>query len=150
MALSEHPAIFGHPAGLAAELARGVARMLAERGISTLTEMSLRSGRRVDVMGLGRDGRVTVVEIKSSIADFRADRKWPEYLDYCDFFYFAVPEDFPTEILPAEPGLIVADRFDGVVLRPAPEQPMHASRRRNVTLRFARAAADRLLRIGEA
>lgn len=131
---------------VAANVARGVIRLLSDMGVSAITEMPLRNGRRVDVMGIGRDGRITVIEVKSCEADFRADRKWPEYLTYCDLFYFAVPEGFPLAILPEEPGLMVADRFDAVVLRPAPETAMNASRRRNVTLRFARAAADRLVR----
>lgn len=132
---------------VAVGVARGVIRLLATMKISALTEMPLRNGRRVDVMGVMPDGRVTVVEIKSSVADFRSDRKWSEYLEFCDFFYFAVPEDFPNEILPAAPGLIVADRYHGVILRPAPEVQMNGTRRRNVTLRFARAAADRLARV---
>ncbi len=131
---------------VAAAVARGVIRLLGDMGISAITEMPLNNGRRVDVMGIGRDGRVTVIEIKSCENDFRTDRKWPEYLPYCDFFYFAVPEGFPQEILPEEPGLMVADRFDAVILRPAPETAMNATRRRNVTLRFARAAAERLVR----
>lgn len=137
----------GELSDVAADVARGVIRLLATMKVSALTEMPLRNGRRVDVMGVMADGRIAVVEIKSSVADFRADRKWPEYLDFCDFFYFAVPEDFPQEILPAEPGLIVADRYDAVILRPAPEVAMNGTRRRNVTLRFARAAADRLARL---
>ena len=131
---------------IAADVARGVLRLLADLGFSAMTEVSLRNGRRVDLMGIARDGRIAIVEIKSSIADYRADRKWQEYLDYCDVFYFAVPEGFPVEILPEEPGLVVADRFGGTVLREAPEVSMNGSRRRNVTLRFARAAAERLAR----
>ena len=136
----------GEGSEVAADVARGVIRLLATMKVSALTEMPLRNGRRVDVMGLAPDGRITVVEIKSSVADFRADHKWPEYLEFCDFFYFAVPEHFPNEILPAAPGLIVADRYHGVILRPAPEVAMNGTRRRSVTLRFARAAADRLAR----
>ena len=98
-------------------------------------------------MGIARDGKIAVVEVKSSVNDYRTDQKWQEYLEYCDFFYFAVPEGFPVEILPAEPGLMVADRFAGAILRPAPEVAMNGTRRRNVTLRFARAAADRLTRL---
>ena len=126
-------------------LARGVSRLLQQMGYACLAEFRLKSGRRADVAGLDRRGRVVIVEIKRSIPDFRADAKWPEYLDYCDAFYFATPKGFPTEILPPEHGLILADRFGAEVVRAAAElPPLHASRRREVTLRFARGAAGRL------
>jgi len=127
------------------QLARGVSRLLTAMGYACLTEFRLRSGRRADVAALDRKGRIAIVEIKRSIADFRADAKWPEYLDYCDAFYFAAPRGFPTEILPDEHGLILADRFGAEVIRASAELPaLHASRRREVTLRFAIGAAGRL------
>ncbi|WP_255448526.1 MmcB family DNA repair protein [Telmatospirillum sp. J64-1] len=128
----------------APEIARGVCRLLAQMGCGSLTEFTIATGRRFDVMGLGRDGKLLGVEIKSSVADFRADQKWPEYLDFCDALYFAVAPGFPTKILPGECGLIVADAFDGVLLRPAPETRLNAARRKAVTLRFALVAAARL------
>ncbi len=132
----------------AQQLARGVGRLLTHLGYHSLVEFTLRSGRRADLAGIDRKGRIAIVEIKSSVADFRADQKWPEYLDYCDLFYFAVPLDFPVEILPHEPGLIMADAYSGDIARPAPANPnpLHASRRREVTLRFGRTAAKRLRR----
>ena len=133
----------------AQKLARGVGRLLRDLGYDSLAEFTLRSGRRADLAGIDRKGRIAIIEIKSSTADFRADQKWPEYLDYCDLFYFAVPVDFPVEILPDEPGLILADAYSGDIARPAPANPapLHASRRREVTLRFGRAAAKRLRRL---
>lgn len=130
----------------AQKLARGVGRLLRDLGYESLTEFTLRSGRRADLAGIDRKGRIAIVEIKSSVADFRADQKWPEYRDFCDLFYFAVPLDFPVEILPDDTGLILADAYSGDIARPAPEHPkhLHASRRREVTLRFARTAAKRL------
>ncbi len=126
-------------------LARGVARLLAGMGYRSLTEFRLRGGRRADVAGLDAKGRIVIVEIKRSIADFRADRKWPEYLDYCDSFFFATPKGFPPDVLPEDHGLILADRFGAEVARPSAElAPLHASRRKEVTLRFARGAAGRL------
>jgi hypothetical protein len=127
-------------------ITRGVSRALIDLGYSVLTEVRLVTGRRVDVMGVNRKNRIAIVEVKSSPADFLSDRKWQEYLEFCDLFYFAVAADFPRALLPAEPGLIIADRFGGVVLREAPETAMAPSRRRAVTLRFARNAADRLQR----
>ncbi len=126
-------------------LARGISRLLAEMGYRALTEFRLRNGRRADVAGLNNKGKVVIVELKRSLQDFRADRKWPEYLDYCDSFYFAAPRGFPNDHLPADQGLILADRWGAAVIRAAAEQPaLHASRRREVTLRFALAAAGRL------
>ena len=135
--------------GLAPALARGVCRALAHRGAATLTEFTLASGRRADVIALDPDGRVTIVEVKTSPADFRGDGKWPEYLDYCDRFYFAVPEGFPHELLPPDRGLMVADAYDALILRPSEEQTINPARRRALTLRFARTAAQRLARLGD-
>ncbi len=129
---------------LALDLARGVSRLMLDLGHSPLTELTLNTGRRVDVAGLGKNGHIIFVEIKSSLADFRADVKWPEYLDYCDQFFFAVAEDFPVEVLPETTGLILADRYGGEIVRPAPEGRAQSARKRAVLLRFARAAASRL------
>jgi hypothetical protein len=84
------------------------------------------------------------VEIKVALADLRGDGKWPEYLDYCDLFYFAIPPDFPPEHVPPETGLIVADRYGGAIIKPAEAQALHASRRKAVTISFAKVAAERL------
>ena len=129
---------------LAVELARGVGRMLGDLGYATLTEFTLRSGRRVDVIGLDGKHRIAIVEIKSSLEDFRGDRKWPDYLDYCDSFYFAVPDFFPRELVPPEVGLIVADPFSAAMLRESPALSLNGSRRRSLILNFARTAAQRL------
>lgn len=128
-------------------LARGVCRALRGLGYRTLTEMKLASGRRVDVMGLDRRGRFAVVEIKTSLADLRADRKWSEYLPYCDSFFFGVPSSFPLMRLPIDSGLIVADRFGGEILRQGDTRPMTAATRQRQTLLFALKASGRLYRI---
>lgn len=130
--------------GVAQQICRGVCRSLGELGFATLTEFTLRSGRRVDVIGLNSDGMIVIVEIKSGPVDFNSDSKWPEYLDYCDLFYFAVPPDFPQYMLPEDCGLIVGDAYGAVVLREAPSSQLNGSRRRAQTLRFARTAAGRL------
>jgi hypothetical protein len=128
-------------------LARGVTRLLAEHGYGTLVEFRLPAARRVDVIGLDRDSRFVIVEIKTSVADFRADQKWREYLPYCDAFYFAVPEEFPRVLLPASCGLLVADAYGAAMLRPAVEMAMNKARRRHQLVRFALAAAVRLNRV---
>jgi hypothetical protein len=128
-------------------LARGVGRALAERGYASLTEVSLANGRRADVMGLGRAGELVIVEVKSSLQDFRSDAKWPEYREFCDRFYFAVAEDFPRDAIPGDCGLIVADGFGGAVLREAPLIALAAARRKAVTLRFALLGSERLRRV---
>jgi len=94
-------------------------------------------------MALGPKGQIAIAEVKSSLEDFRVDVKWPEYLPYCDLFYFAVAPEFPREILPVEPGLIVADSFGGAVLAEAPSTPLAPARRKALTLAFARLAAMR-------
>ncbi len=126
-------------------LARGVCRMLADHGYRTLCELGLGNGRRVDVCALDRRGGILIVEVKTTLADFRADDKWPEYLASCDRFAFAVPAAFPVDVLPAEVGIIVADAFGGAFIRsPESEAPMAAARRKALTIRFARTAAARL------
>jgi hypothetical protein len=128
----------------AAALARGVSRTLRAHGGATLTEFTLRTGRRVDVIAVDAEGRVTIVEIKTSVADFRSDGKWPEYLEFCDYFYFAVPEDFPRDLLPDDCGVMVADAYEAAILAPAEARPVNGARRRALILRFALAAAQRL------
>lgn len=129
----------------AREILRGVQRLLKSHDFESLSEVVLANGRRADVMALNAKGDIWIVEIKSSIADFRSDRKWPEYRDYCDRLLFAVAPDFPNEILPQETGLILADKYDGEIVRDAPETRLTAARRKAVTLAFARVAAARLM-----
>ena len=126
-------------------LTRGVARMLVDLGQCPLMEFKLANGRRADVAGLDRKGRLTIVEVKSCRADFEADQKWPDYLEYCDRFYFAVDPDFPRELLPDSEGLILADAFGATISRPAEERALAAARRKAVTLHFARQAAMRAM-----
>jgi hypothetical protein len=123
---------------------RGVCRLLRQAGFATLTEITLATGRRADVMALGAAGAIWIVEIKSSLADFRCDAKWPDYRDYCDRLFFAIPQRMDREVIPAETGLIVADSWGADILRHPEETPLHASRRKALTLAFARAAALRL------
>jgi len=123
---------------------RGVCRLLVDMGYQVIREFKLTSGRRVDVAGLNASGKFVVVEVKSSPADFLSDKKWQDYLLYCDRFYFSVNADFPKDILPVDYGLMVADTFGAVIYRNSPETPINGQRRRAQTLRFALTAARRL------
>ena len=134
----------GRQSPTALAVALGARRLLAGHGFASVTELTLASGRRADIVGLGPCGTIWIVEIKSSVADFRADAKWPQYRDFCDRFFFAVPSDFPAEILPEEAGLILADSYGTEMVRGAPEHRLAGARRKAVTLRFAHAAAGRL------
>ena len=134
---------------LARRLARGIARSLTARGFATLTEFFLLNGRRVDVIAVNSSGQTIIVEVKSSVADYRADQKWTEYLEFCDVFYFAVPLDFPREILPEDCGLMVADDYGAEIVRQAQAQSMNGSRRRAQTLRLALTAMQRLGRMND-
>ena len=126
-----------------AAVTRGAARLLVALGYSPLLEVTLPNGRRADLMALGRKGEIFIVEVKSGIEDFRVDLKWPEYRPYCDAFAFAVAPEFPRDILPEEPGLIIADGFGGAVLREAEVVALAGARRKALTLAFARLAALR-------
>ena len=128
-------------------LARGVMRHLKHHDFVTMEQFVPSPGLRVDVMALGPKGEFWIVECKSGLADFRSDAKWHRYLEFCDQFFWAVNTSFPIDVLPPDTGLIISDGFDASVERSAPDvpsDPLHASRRKALTLRFARTAAQRL------
>jgi len=135
----------GRQSEAAEAIQRGVQRLLFAHGMACLFEVALANGRRADVMAVDKKGDVTIVEIKSSLADFRSDQKWPEYRDFCDRLYFAVQPDFPLEVLPEETGLILADRYGGEIVRDAPREPLNAARRKAVLIRVARCGAMRVM-----
>ena len=139
----------GRQSETAREVVRGTRRLLRARNIATVTELVLADGRRADIVGLGPDGSVTIVEVKSSIADFRADRKWSFYRAFCDRLFFAIPVTVPAFIMPDETGLIVADGYGADVVREALEQKLAGATRRAMMIRFAQAAADRLHALGD-
>jgi hypothetical protein len=121
-----------------------VCRHLAAQGFACLEEFTPERGLRVDVMALGPKGELWVVECKSSRADYTGDRKWQGYLDWCDRYFWAVSEDFPTELLPEGTGLILADAWDADLVRLGDEVRLAGARRKALTMKFARAAALRL------
>ncbi|WP_022700722.1 DNA repair putative endonuclease MmcB [Oceanicaulis alexandrii] len=127
-------------------LMRGTARLLLDLGITAIAEFTLPCGRRADLAGLGPKGEMVIVEVKSGVQDFRTDEKWPDYFAWCDRFYFAVSERFPAEMLPEQTGLIIADGFGGAVVRESPVAKLAPARRKALTLKFARNAAERALR----
>jgi len=141
---AEIQALDGGRSSAAPAIARGTARLLHALGFCTLAELPLASGRRADLVGLGTDGEIVIVEIKSSVADFRADRKWLEYRRHCDRLFFATALGVSAEIFPNDAGLIVADAFGAAIEREAPEHRLAPATRRSMTLRYARAAALRL------
>lgn len=132
-----------------AEICRGTLRLLGSLGYAGITEMSLVNNRRADIAAVGPAGDIWMIEIKSSIQDFKSDMKWREYRDYCDRLTFAVGSDFPQALIPPDTGLIVADAFFGAVIRDAPECRLAPARRKAMTLRFARLAAARLTSAGD-
>ncbi len=125
------------------QVTRGAARLMLAMGYAPLLEVCLPNGRRADIMALSPKGRLLICEVKSGLHDYLADRKWGEYLPFCDAFYFAVAPEFPRQVLPEGPGLIIADGFGGAVTVEAPESPLAPARRKALTLAFARLAAVR-------
>ena len=136
---------------IAADVVRGTTRLLAREECLAIAEVPLPNGRRVDLMGLCGRGFVTIVEVKVSRADLLGDAKWTDYLDYCDRFFWAIPQGFDASLLdrpamlPDRAGLIVADRYDAAIIREPASVPLAPARRKAETLRFARRAARRLL-----
>jgi hypothetical protein len=141
--------IDGRQSPTARAMARGTARLLHSLGFSSVPELSLASGRRADLVALSAEGELWIVEIKSSIEDFRADCKWPDYRRCCDRLFFATALEVPLTIFPEDAGLILADAFGGSILREAPEHRLSPATRRSMLLRFAHAAAGRLHALGD-
>ena len=133
----------------AEDITRGVCRYLCTLGYSPLTEFKLTSNRRVDVMGLNSKGFYILIEVKSSVADFRSDDKWRDYLPFADQMYFAVANGFPIEILPEECGLMIADAYNAAILREAEIVRVNAARRKTQHVQFAKTAANRLYRVND-
>lgn len=135
----------------ARSVARGICRLFARNGVWCLPEMPLRSGRRADLMGIDAKGRIVIVEIKVARADLLGDAKWPDYLDHCDRFYWGLSPDLDRACLESEAfmpqacGVIVADGYDAEIVRPAPELPLAAARRKAETERLARVSLRRLV-----
>ena len=125
-------------------LARGVCRHLLSHDFVSIEEFVPDRGLRVDVMALGAKGEIWIIECKSSRADFQGDQKWRGYQDWCDRYFWAVDEAFPSELLPLETGLIIADSFDAEIVRMGPQHKLAAARRKKLTTKFARHAARRL------
>lgn len=140
----DDPLSDGRQSETALKVWRGTARLLRRHNFACLPEVTLASGRRADLLALGPKNELWIIEVKSSIADFRADTKWPEYRDHCDRLYFATHPDVPLEIFPEEAGLIVSDGYGAEILREAPDHKVAAATRKAVTLRFARHSAKRL------
>src|SRR3954447_10224468 len=131
----------------AQRICRGVTRLLDGLGFASLHEFPLKARRRADVIALHGSGEIVIVEVKSGRADFQSDRKWPEYLAFCDRFFFAVEPDFPRALIPVDCGLIIADAHGGEIVRPAPQGKLNGNRRRVLTLEIAMSATRRLARV---
>ena len=149
MATQPESPCFTDASPVAAEVARGVTRLLCRQDLFAVCEMPLPNGRRADLMAIDAKGSLTIVEIKVARSDLIGDGKWLDYLEYCDRFFWAVPEHLcaileGAHFLPGEAGLLVADRYDAVILREAMDRPLAPARRKAETLRFARRAARRL------
>ncbi len=140
-----HPLSDGRQSENALLVRRGVQRLFLEMGLAALPELPLASGRRADLIAVSRKGEIWIVEIKSSVEDWKADHKWPDYRTYCDRLFFATHKDVPLDIFPEDCGLFLSDGYGAHLLREAPEHRLPPATRKSVTLSFARAAADRLM-----
>ena len=134
----------GRQSDRALAIQRGTARLLRQHGFVSLPEVTLKSGRRADLLAVNGKGEIWIIEIKSSLADFRADTKWPDYWDFCDRLFFATNAQTPADIFPLEAGLILADAHGAEIIRHVEERKLAAARRKALTLRFGQVAAARL------
>jgi hypothetical protein len=123
---------------------RGAGRLLRALGYSVLNEFPLPDGGRADLAALAKDGSIRIIEVKSSLADFRSDAKWARYRAFCDRLYFAIPLDLSEEAFPPDAGLIVADAHGAALRRDAPIHRLAPATRRALLVRFGSLAAERL------
>lgn len=144
---TKNPAVDGRQSRRALEIQLGVERLFSSMHYSVLSEFTLKSGRRADILALGPKSELAIIEIKSSKEDFLADNKWEDYLDWCDAFYFATLADVPADIFPDEQGFIIADQFGAEIIRAAQQTALAAARRKTIVLKAARDSFDRLSRI---
>ncbi|MBW8301904.1 MAG: MmcB family DNA repair protein [Hydrogenophaga sp.] len=140
-----NPLIDGRQSERAMLVRRGVQVLLHDMRLAVLPELQLANGRRADLIGLSEKGEIWIIEIKSSIEDFRVDRKWPDYRAYCDRLFFATHPDVPLDIFPEDCGLLLSDGYGAHLLREAPEHKLPPATRKAVTLDFSRSAAQRLM-----
>ncbi|MBA3039725.1 MAG: MmcB family DNA repair protein [Alphaproteobacteria bacterium] len=140
-----NPLIDGRQSERAMLVRRGVQVLLHDMRLAVLPELALANGRRADLVGLSEKGEIWIIEIKSSIEDFRVDRKWPDYRAYCDRLFFATHPDVPLDIFPEDCGLLLSDGYGAHLLREAPEHKLPPATRKAVTLDFSRSAAQRLM-----
>lgn len=139
------PIIDGRQSETALRVQRGTMRLMRERfDFCCFAEVSLANGRRADVLGVGPKGEIWIIEIKSSLLDYQVDKKWPEYHEFCDRFFFAKPPELDGDIFPEDQGLIVADGHGAEIIRNADEDKLSAARRKAMMLRIARMGADRI------
>ena len=148
-AASLHLPVDGRQSVTALAVARGTTRLLHSLGFSVVSELPLPSGRRADLVALDNAGEIWIVEIKSSVADFRADQKWMDYRLHCDRLFFATTLAVPPDIFPPDAGLIIADAFGAEIASEAPEHRLHAATRKCLLLAFAHAAALRLAALAD-
>lgn len=146
--VSPHPEptlVDGRQSERALLVRRGVQRLFRHLRHALLAELGLASGRRADLISLSEKGEIWIVEIKSSLEDWKADNKWPDYRQHCDRLYFATHPGVPLEVFPEDCGMILSDGYGAEIIREAPEHRLAPATRKALTLRFARASADRLL-----
>lgn len=143
------PAIDGRQSATALEIQRGIITTMGESGLAFLSEFTLTTGRRADLIGIDQKGKIIIIEVKSSVADFNADHKWPEYKTFCDEFYFASHPSVPQDIFPQDEGFILSDRHGCEVIRDATSNKLAPATRKALTHRLAHASMMRLRRMVE-
>lgn len=141
----QNPLIDGRQSDYALLVRRGVQRLCLDLNVTVLPEVSLRSGRRADLIGITRKGEIWIIEIKSSVEDWKADQKWPDYRAFCDRLFFATHPQVPSEIFPQDCGFILSDGYGAEILRDAPEHKLAPATRKALILQIARIRANRLM-----
>ena len=143
-AYENDPTSDGRQSEMATEVRNGVQNGMKHHDLVFIPEFTLPNGRRADLIGMDSKGKIVIIEIKSSIEDFKVDEKWPEYKEFCDLFYFASHSNVPVEIFPEHEGFILADRYGCELIRQSDENKLSAATRKALTIRFARTAAQRM------
>ena len=86
--------------------------------------------RRIDIMCLDFLSNIVGVEVKSCLADFRADKKWRDYLSHCNKMYFAFSQEITkSRVFPEIKAELKAEGVGIMVLGPSGHMKVIAAAR---------------------
>lgn len=75
-------------------LSQAAVHYLVKKGFSVSQEIGLNNWgrRRADLLALNLKGEIIICEVKSCREDFTADKKYEQYLPFCNKMYFVISD----------------------------------------------------------